>query len=146
MKQNPNNACNAMITARYQVLFACFSIIFRLAARIISSLRFCSKVCRSVLLFDHANFVSCDCSAVTSPLPSRLYLCIRFGPDGDLTVGCEGLDDGGGVGGGGRFGWKLGGGCESLLAVFNNSREHRFSLDPTRSAELINLQSLDHDR
>lgn len=78
--------------------FWSFSSIFFLAARIISSLRFCSSDCLSVLFWDHpgldvafsegeeALVVASELSLI---LDERLYLVIRSGCDGFAWMGVE---------------------------------------------------------
>lgn len=117
-----------------------FSCIFRLAAIIISSLRFCKRRCLSLLFCDHA--LSC-CTIVEDPaletvfnssvftLEARLYLDIKswaciFGVDWlELAVAVAGVAGTEGIG---ICGWKDGGGC-------NNSKKLAYAY--TLSALLL---------
>lgn len=109
---------------------AILASILRLAARIISSRRFCSRDCLSSLFVLHFLAAAC-CSAASASescwtLSCRLYRCIRFGcagfSAGRADEACVPWDEGDAAlepGGGG--GWKVMGGCEPRGHVSHTS-------------------------
>ena len=108
---SPTNSIGAQLAI---LLALSFASIFRLAARIISSLRFCRAVCRSCLLADHPCFElvsSCEDVSEIFTFEERLYLLIKsIGAAGTFVTGlvCP-LWAGVPIGIGG-CGWNEGGG------------------------------------
>ena len=118
---SPTNSIGAQLAI---LLALSFASIFRLAARIISSLRFCRAVCRSCLLADHPCFElvsSCEDVSEIFTFEERLYLLIKsIGAVGAFVTGlvCP-LWAGVPIGIGG-CGWNEGGGYRRYCVSRNS--------------------------